>query len=114
MFDVTVTWNKAKDGDNLAQVTVTAVVTDETLAALPEINPWQNGYHDTAPSPVTSTAVGHSAEPPIAGPTPHGRRRDRGEAGCARLSIPAGHASIARPSRRAPRPVTRRAPAALR
>jgi hypothetical protein len=74
MFDLTVTWNKAKDGDNLAQVTVTAVLTDETLTALPEIDPRQDGYHDTAPTPLTSTAVGHSAEPAIATPTAHPRR----------------------------------------
>jgi site-specific DNA recombinase len=71
MFDLTVTWNKAKDGDNLAQVTVTAVLTDDTLTALPEIGPRQNGYYDTAaPSPVTSTTVGYSAEPPITGSLP--------------------------------------------
>jgi hypothetical protein len=71
MFDLTVTWNKAKDRDNLTQVTVTAVLTDETLTALPEINPRQDGYHDTAaPTPVTSTAVGHSAEPPMGGSLP--------------------------------------------
>ena len=58
MFDITVTWNKAKDGDDDGQVTVTAVLTDETLAALPEIDPRQDGYHDTAPGPLTSTAIG--------------------------------------------------------
>jgi hypothetical protein len=47
MFDLTVTWNKAKDGDGVAQVTVTAVLTDETLTALPEIDPRQDDYRDT-------------------------------------------------------------------
>jgi hypothetical protein len=73
-FDLTVTWNKAKDGDGVDQVTVTAVLTDETLTALPEINPRQDGYHDTVPTPLTSTAIGHSAEPPMAGSTAHGER----------------------------------------
>ena len=58
IFDLTVTWNKAKDTDSGGQV---------TLTALPEINPRQDGYHDTAPTPLTSTAIGHSTEPPIAG-----------------------------------------------
>jgi hypothetical protein len=49
MFDVTVTWNKAKDGDGVAQVTVTAVLTDETLTALPEIDPRQDDTAGPAP-----------------------------------------------------------------
>jgi hypothetical protein len=41
----------AKDGDGVAQVTVTAVLTDETLAAPPEIDPRQDGYNDTGTHP---------------------------------------------------------------
>jgi hypothetical protein len=92
--DLAILWSKDKSH-------ATVSVTDATLAALPEIlNPAQPGYHDTAA--VESETIGALARPPIAGPTPHGRRRDLGEAGCARLSNPAGHARIARPSRQAP------------
>jgi site-specific DNA recombinase len=46
-LDLNILWNKT-DG----QATVTAVITDATLAALPGIlNPRQDGYHDTANPP---------------------------------------------------------------
>jgi site-specific DNA recombinase len=42
--DLTILWNKTG-----GQATVTATITDATLAALPEIlDPTQDGYHDTA------------------------------------------------------------------
>src|SRR5690242_19279582 len=66
-FDLGILWNKGT-----GQATVTAIITDTTLAMLPEIlDPTQPGYHDTA-APVDSQSIGVSVQPPIAGPTPHG------------------------------------------
>jgi len=65
-FDITILWNKT---DN--QATVTAVITDTTLHALPGIlDPDQDGYHDTTATPTGAdyaapAAVGHLAQPPI-------------------------------------------------
>ena len=59
-FDVTILWNKTG-----GQATVTAVITDATLRALPAIlDPGQDGYHDTAATPAI---VGQLAQPPIGG-----------------------------------------------
>ncbi len=64
--DLSIVWSKDKN-----QATVTAVITDATLAALPEIlDPDQPGYHDTAA--VDSGPMWVSAGPPIAGLKPHG------------------------------------------
>lgn len=42
-IDLTILWNKP-----MGQATVTAVITDATLAALPEtLDPGQDGFHDT-------------------------------------------------------------------
>jgi pentapeptide repeat protein len=65
VFDLAILWNKEN-----GQATVAVTITDDTLAALPEIlDPAQPGYHDTATDP---RAVGVSARPSIAGPTAHG------------------------------------------
>ncbi len=54
VFDLAVLWNKPGN-----QVTVNAVLTDETLRALPGIlDPGQDGYHD-AHNPDTPTSIGH-------------------------------------------------------
>jgi hypothetical protein len=55
--DLAIVWNKDK-----GQATVTAVITDAALGALPEIlDPTQPGYHDTAA--VDSEPIGVSADP---------------------------------------------------
>ena len=67
-FDLTILWNKTGN-----QATVTAVITDATLRALPEIlDPSQDGYHDTAATPAGAgdpapATVGDLAQPPIGG-----------------------------------------------
>jgi hypothetical protein len=64
VFDLAILWNK-EDG----QATVTVTITDDTLAALPEIlDPDQPGYHDTATADPQTMWV--SAQPPITGPSP--------------------------------------------
>jgi hypothetical protein len=74
-FDLAILWNKTD-----AQATVTAVITDATLQALPAIlNPGQNRYHDT-PSPqptqpATPAAMKELAPPPIAPQTLHDHGR---------------------------------------
>jgi len=62
VFDLAISWNRT-DG----QATVTAVITDATLEALPDIlDPGQDGYHDTAtPQPAAPTAMKELAQPPI-------------------------------------------------
>jgi hypothetical protein len=56
--DLAIVWNKTG-----SQATVTAVITDTTLAALPEIlDPGQPGYHDTA-APVESESIGDWRSP---------------------------------------------------
>ncbi len=58
-FDLAILWNK-----ETGQATVAVTITDDTLAALPEIlDPDQPGYQDTR-------TVGVLACPPIAGPLP--------------------------------------------
>jgi hypothetical protein len=51
VFDLGILWNRSA-----GQATVTAVITDATLQALPAIlDPDQDGYHDTAsPQPLPS------------------------------------------------------------
>jgi hypothetical protein len=64
-IDLSILWNKA-DG----QATVTAVITDATLAALPDIlNPGQDGYHDT--NPTSTATIGELTQPALAGPNAH-------------------------------------------
>jgi hypothetical protein len=63
-------WNKED-----WQATVTVTITDDTLAALPEIlDPAQPGYHDRA---LDSTTMGVSARPPIAVAPPQPSPRHR-------------------------------------
>jgi hypothetical protein len=65
-FDITILWNKTG-----GQATVTAVITDATLQALPGIlDPDQDGYHDTAATPAeangpATSAIGQLAQPPL-------------------------------------------------
>ena len=57
-IDLSIVWNKPG-----GQVTVTAVITDATLQALPAIlNPDQDGYHDTA---ATNPADSPSTPTPL-------------------------------------------------
>ena len=60
--------------NSATEATGTAVITDETFAAPPEIlNPRQDGFHDTdatAP-PIRYATVGQLAEPPTGGWLPH-------------------------------------------
>jgi len=66
-FDLGILWNKED-----WQATITVTITDDTLAALPEIlDPDQPGYHDTATADPETMWV--SARPPMTGPTAHGR-----------------------------------------
>jgi hypothetical protein len=75
VFDLAIVWNKTS-----GQATVTAVITDATLQALPAIlDPGQDGYHDTAtpqpgqpPAPATMKEL---AQPPIALATLHDHAR---------------------------------------
>jgi site-specific DNA recombinase len=56
-LDLTILWNKTG-----GQATVTATITDATLAALPLIlDPSQDGYRDTADPDV----IGHLSQPPL-------------------------------------------------
>jgi hypothetical protein len=56
---------------------VTAVITDTTLAALPDIlDSGQDGYHDT--QPASSAIIGDLAEPPLAAPNAHLGRLELG------------------------------------
>jgi hypothetical protein len=71
VFDLGITWNRTD-----SQATVTAVITDHTLQAVPGIlNSGQDGYHDTAnPQPSQAPAPGtmkELAQPPIAPLTLH-------------------------------------------
>ena len=71
-FDITILWNKTA-----GQATVTAVITDATLQALPGIlDPYQDGYHDTAAAPAAAggpatSAIGQLAQPPLVCLTTH-------------------------------------------
>jgi hypothetical protein len=70
-FDLTILWNK-EDG----QATVTVTITDDTLAALPELlDPAQPGYHDTATADPQTVWV--SAQPPMTTPMAHSCARVR-------------------------------------
>ena len=61
-FDLAILWNKPGNG----RPPSAAAITDDTLAALPEIlDPGQPGYHDAAADPQT---MGVSARPPMTGP----------------------------------------------
>jgi hypothetical protein len=93
MFDLTVLWNKPGN-----QATVSALITDETLRALPALlNPGQDGYHDTH-NPDTPAAIGHLTQHRRAG-----RSRDwhvrvgSGRAG-ATAGTPAWHAGRRQPT----------------
>jgi hypothetical protein len=56
-LDLTILWNKTG-----AQATVTATITDATLAALPDIlDRSQDGYHDTA----DLNDIGHLSQHPL-------------------------------------------------
>jgi hypothetical protein len=70
-FDLAILWNKED-----CQATVTVTITDDTLAALPEVlDPGQPGYHDTAAADTHPMWV--SARPPIAGSLPQPRPAER-------------------------------------
>jgi hypothetical protein len=95
-FDLNILWNK-EDG----QATVTAVITDDTLAALPEIlDPAQPGYHDTGTSGPQAMWV--SAQPPItgsssqpSGPTANGTSQPPTRVASLSIAISAATASAA-------------------
>jgi hypothetical protein len=67
--DLAIVWSKDK-----GHATVTAVITDETLAALPAIlNPAQSGYHDTA-NPADPEPCGHQGQLPAGPRSPRAAR----------------------------------------
>jgi DNA invertase Pin-like site-specific DNA recombinase len=113
-FDIGILWNKPAN-----QATITAVISDETLRALPGIiDPSQDGYHDTADPAATKgpTAIGSLARPNRAGRmrNRHGRARSDPCCGARVGGLDVGdHVDQVRHAR-AERPAQRRADLARR